>query len=247
MRTVFTLWSWLAVLLCAAACFFFQVVALPLTYPFDRQRRVVGRAYRLTAVIAGVLNPLWRFRTEGPVPAKLPERFVCISNHRSHADPFLISRLPWEMKWLGKRVLFRIPFIGWSMSLAGDIPVRRGDKTSAVAAMERCARYVRDGMPVMIFPEGTRSKTNALLPFKSGAFRLAIETQADILPLAVIGTQDALQKHDWRFNRADARVVVGAPISTAGMNLDDMNALRSLARAEIVSLLTHHGAPPDGN
>ncbi len=247
MRTVFTLWSWLAVLLCAATCFVFQVVALPLTYPFDRQRRLVGRSYRWAAIAATFLNPLWRFRIEGPVPKTLPERFVCVSNHRSHADPFIISRLPWEMKWLGKKSLFRIPFIGWCMALAGDIPVRRGNRASALAAMGRCAELVRNGMPVMIFPEGTRSKTNALLPFKSGAFRLAIETQADILPLAVMGTQDALQKHDWRFNRADARVVVGEPISTVGLTLEDMDALRTRVRAALVAILTHHGAPPDGN
>ncbi len=247
MRTVFTLWAWLTIPACAITCFCFQLVALPLTYPFDRQRRIVGRSYRWAAIAATFLNPLWRFRTEGDVPSTLPKRVVCISNHRSHADPFIISRLPWEMKWLGKRELFPLPFIGWCMALAGDIPVRRGDKKSALAAMDRCARYVRNGMPVMIFPEGTRSKTNALLPFKNGAFRLAIETQAHILPLAVIGTQDALKKHDWRFGRADARVVAGSPISTEGMTLDDIETVRTAARAAIVELLTRHGAAPDEN
>jgi len=247
MRTVFTLWSWLAVLSSAVTCFVFQLIALPLTYPFDRQRYIVGRSYRWAAIVSTFLNPLWRFRIKAPLPTDVPKRFVCISNHRSHADPFLISRLPWEMKWLGKKELFSIPFVGWCMALAGDIPVRRGDKKSAVAAMAQCAKYVRNGMPVMIFPEGTRSKTNALLPFKNGAFRLAIETQADILPLAVIGTQDALKKHDWRFNRADARVVVGTPISTVDMTLDDLDELRSAARGAIVALLAENGAPPDHN
>jgi 1-acyl-sn-glycerol-3-phosphate acyltransferase len=247
MRTLFTIWAWIAIMGCSITCFFFQLVALPLTYPFDRQRRVVGRSYRWAAIISSKLNPWWRFRIKGPLPTALPERCVCVSNHRSHADPFLISYLPWEMKWLGKRVLFRIPFIGWSMHLAGDIPVRRGDRASASVSMARCADYLRQGMPIMIFPEGTRSKTNTLLPFKSGAFRLAIETGASILPMAVIGTHTAIKKHDWRLDRADAHVVVGEPISTDGLTNDDMHALRAKVRQAIIDLLIADGAPPDGD
>ena len=247
MQTVCTVWAWVAVMGCSITCFFFQLVALPLTYPFDRQRHVVGRSYRWAAIISSKLNPLWRFRIKGPLPSALPERFICISNHRSHADPFLISYLPWEMKWLGKRVVFSIPFIGWAMHLAGDIPVRRGERASATVAMARCAAYLRKGMGIMIFPEGTRSKTNALLPFKSGAFRLAIETGAAILPVAVIGTHTAMKKHDWRIDRSDAVVVVGEPIPTDGLTADDMHGLRAKARQAIIDLLTANGAPPDGH
>jgi 1-acyl-sn-glycerol-3-phosphate acyltransferase len=184
---------------------------------------------------AARLNPFWKFAIHGtPVPpAPLT---VVVSNHESNADPFIISYLPWEMKWLGKASLFKIPVVGWSMWLAGDIPVRRGEKDSALQAMAICKRWLDKGMPVMIFPEGTRSKTEELLPFKDGAFRLAIETGADVLPMAVSGTRRALPKHSWRFATARALVTVGTPISTKGMTLADVERLKTLARDQIVQL-----------
>src|SRR5699024_1086674 len=96
----------------------------------------------------------------------------------------LISYLPWEMKWLGKASLFWIPFIGWSMWLAGDIKLHRGDRSSAKDAMKTCRNWLTLGANVMIFPEGTRSRTGTTGDFKDGAFRLAIETGSDVLPLA---------------------------------------------------------------
>ena len=134
---------------------------------------------------------------------------MVVSNHESNADPFLVSFLPWEMKWLGKASLFRIPVVGWMMRMAGDIPVERGDSDSAKEAMAACERWLARGMPVMLFPEGTRSKDGQLLPFKDGAFRLAIETGADVLPVAVAGTREALPKHSWKFGRAEGRVTIG--------------------------------------
>lgn len=230
------LWTWLVLGVCSLACFCLQLILAPLTWPFDRNRVITGRLYRLTAVTVASLTPLWDFQIAGRLPARRPGRTVVVSNHCSQTDPFLISHLPWEMKWLGKASLFRVPVLGWSMWLAGDVPVVRGEKQSAKGAMARCARYLERGMPVMIFPEGTRSLTDELGPFKDGAFHLAISSGADILPLAVHGTASALPVHDWRFGRARARVIVGDPISTAGMTLEDIPHLRDLVRAEIEAL-----------
>ena len=88
----------------------------------------------------------------------------------------------------------------------------------------------------MIFPEGTRSKTEDLLPFKDGAFRLAIEQGADVLPIAVSGTRRALPKHSWRFATSRGLVTVGTPISTKGMTLADVERLKEQARAQILAL-----------
>jgi 1-acyl-sn-glycerol-3-phosphate acyltransferase len=122
------------------------------------------------------------------------------------------------------------------MWLAGDIPVTRGDQGSAKGAMARCVKWLEKGMPVMIFPEGTRSKTEELLPFKDGAFRLAIETGAEVLPVAVSGTRRALPKHSWRFASARGLVTVGTPISTQGMTLADVERLKAMAREQILAL-----------
>lgn len=232
----FVLWTWLVLCVCSFACFLLLVLLAPITWPFDRNRLVTGSLYRATAVLITRLTPLWDFGIVGELPRHRPRRTVVVSNHCSQTDPFLISRLPWEMKWLGKASLFRVPIIGWSMWLSGDIPVVRGEKQSARGAMARCAAYLKRGMPVMIFPEGTRSLTDELGPFKDGAFHLAITTGADILPIAVHGTASALPVHDWRFGRARARVIVGDPIATTSMTAEDVPHLRDLVRAEIEAL-----------
>ncbi|MCB9529734.1 MAG: lysophospholipid acyltransferase family protein [bacterium] len=236
-QTLLSIWAWACISIIIIVGFFIFLVVRLVTWPFDRDSLIVGRMWRLSGVLASKLNPLWRFRVHGELPRRRPEGMVVVSNHRSQADPFLISHLPWEMKWLSKAIVFRIPFVGWSMRMAGDIPVNRGMRDSARAAMSRCAEYLKRGVPVMIFPEGTRSKVPEMLPFKDGAFRLAIEMQAAILPLAVAGTGTALPKHDWRFGRAEAWVTVGEPIPTRGMTLDDLDTLKALARERIEALL----------
>ncbi|WP_224363305.1 lysophospholipid acyltransferase family protein [Hyalangium versicolor] len=236
MNALLSIYTWLEVGLVALVGFFVQLAVALLTWPFDRRKLIVGRCFRLIGVTAAKLTPFWQFGIHGPVPKQLPPRTVCVSNHESNADPFLISHLPWEMKWLSKASVFKIPAVGWSMWLAGDIPVTRGDQSSGRGAMARCAQWLAKGVPVMIFPEGTRSKTDELLPFKDGAFRLAIETGADILPLAVSGTRRALPKHSWRFARSKGLVTVGTPISTQGMTLADVERLKALAREQILAL-----------
>lgn len=234
MQALISIWSWLAIALVMLFGFVIQAVLALLTFPFDKRRYLCGRFFRLLGVTAARLNPAWRFGVAGEVPRGIPGRTVVVSNHASQADPFLISFLPWEMKWLSKEVLFRIPVVGWMMWLAGDIPVKRGSTSSAGDAMRRCKDWLDRGVPVMIFPEGTRSLDGNLLPFKDGAFRLAADTGAQLLPIAVDGTHDALPKHSWHFGKAHARVAVGQPIEVRGRSVDE---LKSLARGQIEGLL----------
>lgn len=235
-HTLWSIWSWFAIGSTIIAGLPVMCLLYVVTLPFDRRRYVTGRAFRLIGVIATRMTPLWRFSVDGELPGDKPRKTVCVSNHCSAADPFLLSYLPWEMKWLSKESNFKIPFVGWMLSLAGDVAVERGVSDSAKQAMARCREWLEREMPVMIFPEGTRSKDGSLLPFKDGAFRLAIESGADILPMAVSGTETALEKHDWRLQWADARVRVGQPISTSGLSLDDIDQLKEQARLAIEEL-----------
>lgn len=234
MNALLSIYAWLETGIVAVVGFFVQAL-LVVTWPFDKRKYVTGRTFRLIGVTAARLNPFWKFSIHGAYQ-RPAGRTVVVSNHESHADCFLISYLPWEMKYLAKSSLFKIPFVGWSMALAGDIFVRRGEKDSAQGAMATCARWLDKGVPVMIFPEGTRSKTDDLLPFKDGAFRLAIESGADVLPLAVSGTRRSLPKHSWRFATSRALVTVGTPISTKGMTLNDVERLKTMTREQILSL-----------
>ena len=233
-QTILSIWAWLVFVVCVVLWFPVLAVVRLLTAPFDRGRYITGRIFRKIGPAMATLNPLWRFRYSGTMPRDPRRPYIVVSNHESFADILLISHLPWEMKWLSKAELFRIPIMGWNMWLAGDIPVKRGFGPSALEAMARCRQALDNRVSVMIFPEGTRSKTSELLPFKDGAFRLAIEAGVPILPLAVSGTATALRKHDWRFGRSDAEVRVLGPVETAGLTLRDIPELKARVRQTIV-------------
>ncbi len=236
MMWLVSLVAWLELIVVCAA-FLVAQLAAAVTLPFDPRRIIVGRLARIAAVVGAKLHPLWKFRVLGKLPSPSPRRAVMVSNHRSLSDPLLIAHLPWEMKFLAKASLFRVPILGWVLRLAGDVPLVRGTSASAKRAMAHCATWLRRGVPVLIFPEGTRSTDGQLGPFKDGAFRLAIDCAAEVLPVAVIGTDQAIHKHDWRFGAAQAFVVVGKPIPTAGMTAADIPVLRDRARTAIQALL----------
>lgn len=203
------------------------------TVPRDPGRYTVGRWFRRCAVTAVTINPFWTFRTSGYRPADPRRPYVAVSNHESLADIFLISHLPWEMKWLSKDAIFRIPVMGWMMRMAGDISVARSKRSSRAEAMEQCKERLDRRVSVMIFPEGTRSGTGELLPFKDGAFRLAIENGVPILPMAVSGTRGAMRKGSLVFGQSRAEVRVLEPIETQGLTLRDVPELRDRVRALI--------------
>jgi 1-acyl-sn-glycerol-3-phosphate acyltransferase len=233
-QTIVSIWAWLVLVACIVLWFPVLVVARLVTAPFDRGRYIPGRIFRKIGPAMATLNPLWHFRYSGTMPKDSRKPYVVVSNHESFTDILLISHLPWEMKWLSKAELFRIPIMGWMMWLVGDIPVKRGFGPSALEAMARCRKALDNRVSVMIFPEGTRSRTSELLPFKDGAFRLAIEAGVPILPLAVSGTATALRKHDWRFGRSEAEVRVLEPVETAGLTLNDIPELKARVRRTIV-------------
>jgi 1-acyl-sn-glycerol-3-phosphate acyltransferase len=234
-RTVLSVWSW--AVLGVVVLVWTPVVAVVrlVTMPFDRGAYAAGYVFRKLAVAHQSLTPLWTFRTSGELPVDMRRPYVVVSNHESFVDILLISHLPTEMKWMSKIEIMRIPLVGWMMRLARDIPLTRGDSTSGAAALAASRERLDSRVSVMIFPEGSRSKTGELLEFRAGAFKLAIEGQHPILPLAVHGTRDALRKHDWRLGRARAEVRVLEPIETAGLTLDDLPVLREKVRGAIAA------------
>ena len=233
-QTVVSIWAWLVLVTCVLVWLPIMALLRLVTAPFDRGHYAVGYLFRQIPVVVAALNPLWRFRCTGTMPSDPRHPYVVVSNHESFVDILLISHLPWEMKWLSKAELFRIPVLGWLLMLAGDIPIKRGFGPSAIEAIARCRAALTNHVSVMIFPEGTRSTTDDLLPFKDGAFRLAIDAGVPILPLVVHGTSSALPKHDWRFGRSTAVVRVLEPIETTGLTPADVPALKDRVRRLIV-------------
>ncbi len=218
-----------------------QALLLLVTAPFDRNRTVPGRFLRLVGVGISKTFPPWRLGVEGAWPAGGP--FVVVANHQSILDILLLSRMPREMKWVAKEELFKIPWVGTMLRMSGDIAIRRGDAESGGEALARARAYLANGMSVMIFPEGTRSKTGTLLPFKSGAFRLALEAGVAVLPVAVHGTARGMPKGGPWVNPCRARARILAPVAVepyAGDAVrlrDDVRARIQAAERELAAAL----------
>jgi 1-acyl-sn-glycerol-3-phosphate acyltransferase len=232
-RQLVSLWVWASTGIIVLVWTPWMGLVYLLTAARDPGRYTAGRWFRRAAVAVVKLNPLWRFRTVGVEIADPRRPYVAVANHESFADIFLISQLPWEMKWLSKEAIFRIPLMGWMMRMAGDIAVRRGDVRSRMDALEQCRDRLMKHVSVMIMPEGTRSADGRLGPFRDGAFRLAVETGCPILPIAVAGTRNAIAKGSWVMNRARAVARVLPPVETIGLTLEDVPALREKVRAMI--------------
>jgi 1-acyl-sn-glycerol-3-phosphate acyltransferase len=201
----------------------------------DPTHRAAGRSLRRMGRLIVAATPLWSFRVEGDLPADAPSRaYVVVANHLSLADPFLLSHLPLDMRFVVKKELMRTPLVGWLISLAGDIAVDRGNRDSADRMHAEAKRTLAAGLSVMIFPEGTRSKTGDLGPFKTGAFRLAIEAGAPILPVAIDGT-DACFAPNGAVARGAGRARILDPIETTGLTLADVATLSDLVRRRIAA------------
>lgn len=232
-QTLWSVWSWFVFGTCIVLWLPMMAVVWVVTAPFDPPRYWTGLLFRKLTVVHEKLNPLWTFEVGGTMPADPRNPYVMVSNHESFVDILLISHLPWEMKWLSKKENFKIPVAGWLMRLAKDIELDRKDPASGARAMAECRERLDDHVSVMIFPEGTRSPEAEMLPFKDGAFRLAVEAGVPILPLALYGTRHAIAKHDWRIGATHAIVEVLAPEPTEGLTLADVPALRERVRERI--------------
>jgi 1-acyl-sn-glycerol-3-phosphate acyltransferase len=214
------------------------LVAMPplllLTWPFDRQRLIVGRCIRVMAAGIGKFSVVWKLRIEDA--AKKPDGpFVAVANHESILDIFLVAGVPWEMKWVAKASLFNVPVVGWFLRMTGDIPVDRQSRESGGTALAKASGYLEHRVPVMFFPEGTRSETDTLRPFKLGAFVTAIRHRVPVLPIAVYGTRDGMPKRSPWIRPTVARAKVLPPIPTDGLKESDAQALADRVRAAIIA------------
>jgi 1-acyl-sn-glycerol-3-phosphate acyltransferase len=171
--------------------------------------------------------------------------YVVICNHQSLADIPLISNLPWEMKWMAKEELFKIPVVGWMMRLSGDISVDRKNPRSGAQALIKAQRVLEQKCSVMIFPEGTRTLDGRVKQFTDGAFHLAIRAKVPILPLVIEGSRDCIPKNSWKFGKpSNIFLKVLPPVDTSSMTIQDVPTLRDNVRMTIMKQIAESRSVP---
>jgi 1-acyl-sn-glycerol-3-phosphate acyltransferase len=143
--------------------------------------------------------PAWRIRIEGRENVRKDAAYMVVSNHQSQLDILVAFRLFFHFKWVSKAEMFRVPLIGWNMTLNRYIRLKRGDRKSVEQMLKACEVHLDEGSSVFMFPEGTRSPDGEVKPFKPGAFQLALEKKVPILPVVVSGTNKALPKYSMKF------------------------------------------------
>jgi 1-acyl-sn-glycerol-3-phosphate acyltransferase len=188
---------------------------------------------RMGFALAGI-----NYRVEGANHLLRDRAAVYCSNHQSHIDPpVLFEALHPEMRILYKAEIDRLPLLPRAFRLAGFIPVDRKNKEAGMRAIDKAAASLRAGNSFLVFPEGTRSPTNEMLPFKKGAFIMAIKAQAPVVPVAIRGGRAAMRRGSRVIQPVTVTVRVGEPVETAGLDVKDRDAVIATVRSRIAALL----------
>lgn len=186
-------------LLLVLLCTLFMILsalALVVCYPFDRGRRTVHELSRILVRIFFFLPPFWRQRVIGRELIDRKKSYVIVINHNTVIDIPALYYIPLNFRWVSKREVFKTPFFGQFLLLHGDICIDRGHAAEALEQLVRDGKkWISRGASVAIFPEGTRSKDGEIHRFKAGAFTLAKEAGAEILPVVLDGTKTLIKKN----------------------------------------------------
>ena len=191
---VYSLGFWIFLFVSSVILFPLAVLIWAVTSPFDGRKRLLHRFTCFWASLYTWFNPAWPVTVVGRDKARQSRATIMVANHLSLLDILVLFRAFLHFKWVSKIEVFRVPFIGWNMSLNGYIKLRRGDRASVVQMLEGCEKALAGGNSIMMFPEGTRSPTGKMRDFKPGAFEIAIRTRTPIQPILIQGTADALPK-----------------------------------------------------
>lgn len=211
----------------------------------------------LTAIFATLVNPHFASRVFGVTWARWlahltpmfvtvsgdenmqgRRSYVVVSNHQSMYDIFVLyGWLNLDMKWVMKKELRKVPGIGIGCEKAGHIFIDRKNPKSARKALEDALKRLGDGIGILFFPEGTRSTSGRLLPFKKGAFRAAVEQQLPILPVTIVGTRDILPNHTVALFPGKARLIIHPCIETEGLDMKSLDELMEKSREAIESAM----------
>lgn len=212
----------------------FSIVVLlvtPINYKGRLSDYIVKRWARLLLMISFI--KIKRVGVENIPPGK---SYIYISNHSSMLDILIgLAGIPSDVRFVSKKQLFQIPIFGWAMTMAGYISIDRDRSIKAMRSIEEAARKIRDGISVILFAEGTRSKDGTIQPFKRGPFMLASKTLVPIIPVTINGASKILPKKSLRLQGGTLEIIFGEPIPTDTVkNKNDELALMEKVRNEII-------------
>lgn len=233
-KAILSLTIWAGGSLLTIILFFVMLFFTIILFPFDKQRRFVhAQCFWWSDFVIG-MNPYWKVSVSGLENIDKKKTYVIIANHQSLADIIVLYKIRAQFKWVAKESLFKVPFLGWNLSLAKHVRLSRGNLGSIKKVYREAAQWLRSGMSVLFFPEGTRSETNEMRDFQNGAFKLAIKEKVPILPIALTGTGSAIPKGSWIFDsKTAASLTVFPPIETSAFEARDFEALKQLVRSRM--------------
>lgn len=209
-------------------------MALALTFHWKGLLYVLGHwGVAIGAALAGI-----RTRVAGREHLPANQAVVFCSNHQSNVDPPILFRaLHSRLHVLFKRELTKLPLLGRVFVIGGFVPIDRANREHSMAAIDRAAESLRQGNSFLTFPEGTRSRTGLLLPFKRGPFLMALKAQVPVVPVAIQGGTASMRKGSLIVRPTTVSIRIGVPVDTRGMSVSDREALADTVRARVEELL----------
>lgn len=229
--------------LIALATIVFATISV-ITSFFDsvgRRQAAIARAWsRVLLAVSGV-----KVHVEGGEKISPDGSYVFASNHASYMDtPAALANIPVQFRFMAKKGLFSIPFLGWHLARAGHIPVYRDNPRAAVKTLGLAAEAIqKHGISLIVFPEGGRTRTGELRDFKDGAAYIAIRAGVPIVPMALKGSRDVLPFGSGTPRSGVIEMRIGNPISTSGLKLHDRARLTQQIRERVTELLQDQPIP----
>ncbi len=240
MRMLGSLLFWGFMLVSSILLFPISLLLFLVTVWFDDRRWVLHRFTSFWANLYTWLNPAWQVRVIGRERLYEAGPAVIVANHRSLVDILVLFRLHSHFRWVSKQENFRVPLVGWNMTLCDYIPLRRGDGASIRAMMRHCDRTIRGGNSIMMFPEGTRSSTGTMRAWKPGAFQIAERNHVPIQPIVLRGTAEALPKRGFMLRGRHAiSIEILDPIPAEEIAACSTKEMADRVRTMLIDALEH--------
>jgi 1-acyl-sn-glycerol-3-phosphate acyltransferase len=205
---------------------------------FDKQRRLLHKFTNFWASTYVWVNPLWNIEFEAKEKLQKDQTFVYVSNHQSLLDVILVHNLFVHFKWVAKDSLFKIPFVGWNLSLNDYVRLSRKDPKSHFKFLNQGGKHLDRGSSLFIFPEGTRSLDGEIHEFKDGAFLLAKKARVGVQPIVIDGAFQAVPKKGFIMNKIQTiKIRILDPIPAQELGKIKVKAIAPLVRERMTKAL----------